>query len=138
MKKEFVTAITIVLIILAMTGVLGLIDWQMKHKQPIELTVQVPLNPTTLISQGYLVKTVDPYGRETWRIGTQVVKPTEEFCILSEPGTDEFFDDIFSRYPISILRTDQLYNIYSCEFRQSSSSREGSWVEKVWGIEAVK
>jgi len=72
-----------------------------------------------------------------WRIGSQLVKSTDMFCILSKQDSVSFANDIFSRYSISILRTDQPYKLYSCEFRQSSSDRPDSWIETVWGIEAI-
>jgi hypothetical protein len=91
----------------------------------------------TIVAEGYLIKSSDEYGRENWKIGTQSVKSTDMFCILSDKNSPSYATDMFSRQPISTLRTDHIYKVYSCQFRQYSSDRPDSWIEKVWGIQAV-
>lgn len=136
-KVLVIIAISIIVIGCGFLASVKYLEWDTKCKEPIISTPKVSLNPPSLVSEGYLIKMTDLYGREVWRIGTQMVNPTDEFCILSNQDSPTFFDDMFSRYQISILRTDQIYKLYLCEFRKSDSSRQGSWIETIWSIQAI-
>lgn len=139
--KKLIEPIIVIAILGTLIGIVVLEVANFINKSNVETKIQqVPTNPGPMkvISEGYLVKETDPYGREIWKIGTQEVKPSEKFCILSDSDSPTFTEDLFGRYSISILRSDQLYRIYTVEFRQYESIRNNSWVEQIWGIKVIK
>lgn len=141
MNKRGASLVEVLILIAVLAALIGVISGnvlQFLNKQNAERIAEQEYQPApmVLISQGYLTKTMDQYGREIWKIGTQEVKPSEEFCILSDQGSLTFCDDLFGRYPVSILRTDQLYQIYAVEFKRTESSPSRVWIETLWGIKA--
>lgn len=134
--------LNLILIILSISILTTFITCALFYKAPSEPLVMPEINTSdiaspVIVSEGYLVKSTDVYGRENWQIGAQSIKSTDIFCILSDKNSPSFLDDIFSRNPVSMLRTDQLYKLYSCKFRQYSSDKPDGRVETVWGIQAV-
>jgi hypothetical protein len=93
--------------------------------------------PTKLVASSYLVKDIDAYGIPKWSIGNYQVSPDSPFLVIDDPN--DMGKAVFSdkKYNISILRTDQLYDVYIVSLLHKVNDNS-PYIEQVIGIHAVK